>query len=96
MSGLVEFLLARIAEDEETANNWLRFEVRDGIPGNYAIPARVLAECAAKRAIVESAEFLRGAPSIHRDAMTYMDAVLAKLAGVYASHAEYLDDWETT
>ncbi|WP_300680729.1 DUF6221 family protein [Nocardioides sp.] len=50
---ITEFLLARIAEDEATASNVSRFEIRDGIPGNYAITARVLAECEAKRRIVD-------------------------------------------
>lgn len=50
---LVEFLLARIAEVEASANNYLVFEVRDGVPGNYAIPDRVRSECEAKRRIVE-------------------------------------------
>lgn len=50
---LRDFLLERLAEDEAVSPlNWLIFEVRDGIPGNYAIPDRVKAERAAKRAIV--------------------------------------------
>lgn len=51
---IVEFLEARIAEDEAQAYNVLVFRMipETGMPGNQAIPARVLAECAAKRAII--------------------------------------------
>lgn len=51
---ITEFLLARIAEDEAQANNVLVFRMipGTGMPGNQAIPDRVLAECEAKRAIL--------------------------------------------
>jgi hypothetical protein len=51
---ITEFLEARIAEDEAQAHNVLVFRMnpRTNMPGNQAIPARVRAECAAKRAIL--------------------------------------------
>ena len=48
-----EFLLARIAEDEEQAEV-AKAEFAHGGYGSYG-PARVLAECAAKRAIADVA-----------------------------------------
>jgi hypothetical protein len=71
MSDLVEFLLARVAEDEEDARNLIEqraklgpYEPGPGLaawvvvpfdePGHPGDPARVLAECEAKRAIVRS------------------------------------------
>ena len=61
---LTDFLLARIAEDEAAARHWAEAMERDetearGVPawvamaGGVVIPARVLAECEAKRRIVE-------------------------------------------
>lgn len=47
-------------------------------------PARVLAECAAKRAIVEDVT--------HSDEDT-RDYVIRTLAAVYADHDEYRDEW---
>lgn len=82
---LTQFLRARIAEDEATArvaNDW-----------NFTAEARVLAECEAKRRIVESAEFVRDTPSIHDDARTFMSNVLRRLAAVYAEHPDYREEW---
>lgn len=62
MSDLVEFLLARIADDEDVARDWA-FQLSRGctpvvVHGGagyrrLASPAHVLAECEAKRRIVE-------------------------------------------
>lgn len=95
---LADFLLARIAEDEADAHNWLRFEVRDGIPGNYTIPDRVLAECEAKRQIVGVvSEFERRAPE-WGDEFPAVSALVAYplrvLASVYADHPDYRDEWK--
>ena len=46
-------------------------------------PARVLAECAAKRAIIALDEYAEG---------SYWDT-LATLAAVYASHPDYRQEW---
>lgn len=54
-------------------------------------PARVLAECAAKRAIVES---WREADKMYGgDAGAYMDGVLRALASVYDDHPDYDPAW---
>lgn len=126
---LIEFLLARIGEDEAAA-----FEARTYVRGHWRMndemvtagerhvaqvrelttvehiarhdPARVLAECEAKRRIVERA----GAESLcdeHRrvrdsgcgeciaaEAVDIADVlVLLDLAAVYADHPDYRDEW---
>ena len=84
---ITEFLLARIAEDEAVARAW-RTRIDQGeIPilfHGVVIPDRVLAECAAKRRIVEG----------WRD--EYHDTwVLMHLASVYADHPDYDPAWAT-
>jgi hypothetical protein len=48
-------------------------------------PARVLAECEAKRRVVEFARFL---PSL------YCRGVLEPMAAVYADHPDYQEEWK--
>ena len=63
MSTLAEFLLARIAEDEELLTRHDRVCGGDGEVWTEEARARVLAECESKRRIVEQYEF-------HRDQVT--------------------------
>lgn len=114
MSDLVEFLLARIGEDEESARQagsgeWESWSHRAGgvdlrdlvenrkrfaeVPSDRDehiarhSPARVLAECVAKRRIVEHVE---------PDPLTLSpgdDYVLRLLAQVYADHPDYREEW---
>lgn len=113
---LTEFLLARIAEDEDAARDaepgpWRLDELEQptaiiGADGDPVIraakgefdwtfqtsfvahhvvrwnPARVLAECEAKRRIVDAVE--RG------DAPAYL---INDTAQVYADHADYREEW---
>ena len=86
---LAEFLLARIAEDEQVARSSLATH-EEGEPWGYGhlpddgphiarwSPARVLAECAAKREIVER--------------FVAWDAVRL-LAAPYSAHPDYDKDW---
>lgn len=97
---LAEFLLARIAEDEDVATNWLRFEVRDGVPGNYAIPDRVRAECEAKRRIIElhsdGGKDWNGERFVHfcHSCRTPWPCLtLRALALPYADHPDYREEW---
>jgi len=53
VSDLVEFLLARIAEDEAAARENVEYEENVGETAGWLAPSRVLAECEAKRRIVE-------------------------------------------
>jgi hypothetical protein len=114
---IAEFLLARIAEDEEAARNadGIRWEwgtesvyaASDGSPivvgpwgGNIASgdahhivrwdPARVLAECKAKRRIVKWAKDWPLRPSRPSDE----DAILGPLALPYADHPDYREEWQ--
>jgi hypothetical protein len=104
---LTEFLLARIAEDEAGAINYAHFEIRDGIPGTYAIPERVLAECEAKRRIVGEHQRTRRSqeytyiegyidPCITCGQVRprkYPCATLRALALPYAAHPDYRKEW---
>jgi hypothetical protein len=66
-------------------------------------PARVLAECAAKRAIIEQAQNATEAEkefddyewqgTVSRSEPWTGDAILYALAAVYASHPDYLPEW---
>jgi Family of unknown function (DUF6221) len=120
---LDEFLLARIAEDKRIAADaaaatgnevWSPGELAPGMPAPVAAahaarfdPARVLAECAAKRATVlacrEAAPDLhflgtrpRGLPDfpVTPHGQHQLAALtLALLALPYAHHHDYQDDW---
>jgi len=92
---LVEFLLARIAEDEE--------QVRDGTAGIIALSlaSRVLAECEAKRRIIEAwqreddddsvaANEVIAEKRVSRQVTLW--AVLKELAKPYAGHPDYAPD----
>lgn len=72
---LTEFLLARIAEDEAAAHRMFR-------------PARFLAECEAKRRIVELGPCRC---SEHGDSAWL--AAMRALAAVYADHPEWRGSW---
>ncbi len=104
---LVDFLLARIAEDEGVAQECLSTH-EPGEPWGYShlpddgqhisrwSPARVLAECEAKRRIV----------ALEVEWLTEMRAALDKLPGLragslilailalpYADHEDYREEW---
>ena len=86
---ITEFLLARIAEDEAAARlaspgPW---EYR-GVTWPYD-PARVLAECAAKREIVELWE----EEGVDAGYMVAIDQVVRTLAAIYREHANYRSEW---
>ena len=111
---ITEFLLSRIAEDEavaEQVSNWdshLAHEL-DGFSANaqrfarHVTPARVLAQCKATRAIVEShASFKADAGNVERSALDRLvsggaaagaDTILSALAAVYVGHEDYRDEW---
>lgn len=84
---ITEFLLARIAEDESAADRVeFRPYVGDGVP--QSLTDRVLAECEAKRRIVEVARYApegAGGWGFRR--------TLRALASVYADHPDYRDEW---
>ena len=105
-----EFVLARVAEDEAVARaaishgegclDWSD----EGDPTDVHIarhdPARVLAECAAKRRIVEqitstSAEIKSAMPggSGRLSSMYGLERTLHLLAQPYADHPDYREEW---
>lgn len=87
MSDLANFLLARIREDEATVAEF--FEVG---------PSRVLADCAAKRRIVEDFRALdadyRTTRADETKARRFQALVsIGQLATAYADHPDYDDTW---
>lgn len=110
---LTEFLLARIAEDEEAAGKGDRFrpDAPDfgdtfgigydvhgdtGRSGRYLTidPARVLAECEAKRRIVDAYQRWDANQDRSPDYWAApMGDVLDALASVYADHPDYRPEW---
>jgi len=97
VTDLTEFLLARIAEDEGVAR-----DVGEGYPrallGPSAhshafkwLPARVLAECEAKRRIMEECADLASSEDVY----THADLILCALALPYADHPEYREAWRS-
>jgi hypothetical protein len=90
---LTEFLLTRIAEDEIAARmavkaagaSWSSKPRPRGFSTDVHVarhdPARVLAECEAKRVIV-------------KESKPDEDWVLYVLAAVYADHPDYLPEWK--
>lgn len=106
---LAEFLLARVGEDEEMARAALPH-----FPGEVEIvanvwedacahiarhdPARVLAECEAKRRIVEEYEGAIAAQRGRTDASAIVGAfallsAIRALASVYSDHPTFRDEW---
>lgn len=84
---LTEFLLARIAEDEEFARGHLTIDLDFW-------PHRMLAECAAKRRIVEACSALED--KVLDNNLWFIDqhdAILCALAAVYADHPDYDPTW---
>ena len=105
MSALDEFLLARIAEDEHharAARGWQTGDRHVGQPLDYSIhmdrwsPDRVLAECAAKRAIVQLHTPVDDQPDGWCnlcDGDGWPCGTMAALATVYAGHPDYDESW---
>lgn len=98
---ITEFLEARIDDDEARAGSgWSRLgDTRwetDNYGRNFLTPSAVLAECAAKRAIIalcqpEDAKEESWGPEAYM-AGSYDDCIRA-LAAVYASHPDYEQEW---
>ena len=103
---LVEFLLARVADLEALARAVQAETLEPDAPigtgddpwpserafAEYVTPARVLAECEAKRRIVES---LRDCPTSAEfdDTRECLESVCHDLATIYADHPDYDESW---
>jgi hypothetical protein len=98
MTDIIAFLEARVAEDEAAAG-----ELDENGPGHSAVrtrldvspftAARVLAECAAKRKILENVPLVTDIPSQMGGTSDY---VLMCLASVYSWHEEYQEGWSVS
>jgi hypothetical protein len=102
MTGLGEFILARIAEDEYR----IRAHVGAVTPGDGLLgPARLLYECTAKRMIVAVHSIsppTPGADGPHwqdarcaHDRTRYPCLTLRALALPYADHPDFRDEWRS-
>jgi len=97
---ITEFLEARIAEDEYEANVCLA-QYRRGEGGSSRRWKRQLAECAAKRAIIEqhkryareAAENVGIAFVGARSGQEVTADSLKSLAAIYADHQDYQQEW---
>jgi hypothetical protein len=101
---ITEFLEARIAEDErEAGSGWStlgdgRWE-RDNYGRNMLTPSAVLAECAAKREIIQQhpgdSEGYCYDPVMHQRGCqwTWPCPTLTALAAVYKDHPDYRQEW---
>lgn len=102
MSDLVEFLLARIEEDEDTAGTPI--DSNDNSPSEGVAwcdvgaisdvlmisPARLRAECEAKRRIVR--RYANG-PYVDPDGALERHLACLDLASAYADHPNYDEAW---
>ena len=85
MSGLTDFLLARIAEDEESA---------PFIFAEQYTPSRVLAECRAKRRIVALCEEnLRDLSAGGTGRRQFASHALQTLAQPYTDQPDFQPEW---
>jgi hypothetical protein len=94
---LVEFLLARIAEDEPLARAQLAAGRQHGTSWDYNDPRRCLAECEAKRRIVamhsphaELCYWSHDSSAVHDDEPCL---TLLLLAQPYTDHPDYDKAW---
>lgn len=97
VANIIEFLEARIAEDE--ASNRDMAEMDDDDRGGWAIlyAQRVLAECVAKRAIIADWEDpTDGGPwvaDVDAGHVLATDKAVRALAAVYKDHKDYRQEW---
>lgn len=107
---ITEFLLARIAEDEERAefvarqiegNNWTppsepwMLSWHDEYDLLCIEPSRALADCEAKRRIVEEARNYSPELAEGDNGEWALDMAVRALASVYADHPDYRDEWKS-
>jgi hypothetical protein len=97
MADIIEFLEARIAEDESAVRAFhLGMQGTDlqvagaGSDASPLSPARVMAECAAKRKILGNVPLVIDIPVQMGGTSEY---VLMCLAAVYSSHPDYQEGW---
>jgi len=99
---ITEFLEARIAEDEARASSgWARlgdsrWETTE-CGQDFLTPSAVLAECAAKRAIVAEweypATFQTYGSEVDAGYLIATDKAVRALAAIYKDHSDYREEW---
>lgn len=87
---ITEFLEARIAEDEAEGDEQSITAYYDGGWSDEHVQ-RVLAECAAKRALLQ--EHVQAGPLCFGDEHEFPCATLKVIAAVYAAHPDYRPEW---
>jgi hypothetical protein len=108
---ITEFLEARLAEDEELASAVLALYAPDNwdnptsagnhYPADIAFwdvqsPYRVLAECAAKRAIIAGRKRIDRSANPDEWSMGFSDAnyeAITAIAAIYKHHPDYQQEW---
>jgi hypothetical protein len=93
---IVEFLEARIAEDEADAINRVVLPSTDRRSLTDYDAERAHAECAAKRAIIEDRKRIDRSTNPDEWSMGYSDAnysALHALVAVYKDHPDYQQEW---
>lgn len=96
MDELIAFLRARLAEDEKAAHAWLPFGNPDAADREHIArhdPARVLADVAAKRAIVRACAHNL---EFEEYGYTLAERTLRALAQPYSEHEDYKPHWSQT
>ena len=106
---ITEFLEARIAEDERHARMLAETDRRPVLSLSATVnhPQRLLAECAAKRAIIQSYQscvYAEAATDITKEfgvkltvsgMVKGLELAIKSLAATYRDHADYREDWAT-
>lgn len=82
---ITEFLEARIVEDEEQIREWDR--------SSPFSTERLLAECSAKRAVIECAADYSPELEHGDNGQWAFEVTLRALAAVYKDHPDYNTDW---
>lgn len=88
MEGTVVYPLYQMTDGSPNEGNWIPEEHADFIVTND--PSRVLAECTAKRAIIEN---IPKAGDVFDARGGTSEYVLRCLATVYADHPDYRQEW---
>jgi hypothetical protein len=96
---ITEFLEARIAADERAIMKLAETDRRPVLSIAITVnhPQRLLAECAAKRAIIAARKRIDRSANDDEWSMGYSDAnyqAITALAAVYADHPDYQREWE--
>lgn len=98
---ITDFLLARIEEDEADAQADAQEMAKSSVSIQFDCatqarftPARVLAECAVKRAVVENLNMVKlEQPTLRELRGPLADVTLRQLAAVYSDHPDYRPEW---